>query len=52
VREACIGDANKLCLSVIKEPRARAECMHAHEDELSKACVEARAAVLSTAGAK
>jgi hypothetical protein len=44
VREACIGDAKKLCLSVIKDPKARAECMHSHEDELSKACTEARAA--------
>jgi hypothetical protein len=51
-REACIVDAKKLCLSVIMDPRARAECMHAHEEELSKACLAARAAVLSTAGVK
>jgi hypothetical protein len=48
-RSACASDAERLCQSVMAEPRLRAECMSAHRDQLSSKCVEARSIVLTGA---
>jgi hypothetical protein len=43
VRQACGGDAIRLCGAVIKDLKARRACMKAHKAELSAACKAALA---------
>jgi len=38
VREACSGDAKRLCSAVISQTEARQACMRKHRAQLSERC--------------